>query len=167
MTRLLMALAAATSMAVAGLAGAQGAVQAVAPAPASAPMTDTQVLRDALRTDKRAFVAKTLALTPAQDKKFWPVYDTYQRALDMVARARAITAETLLSRDKKLSNAEAKMIVSQNTQADDNEQRARRRMVKGAMAALPAITAARYIQLESKFRAVQAYDIAQAFPLIQ
>jgi hypothetical protein len=38
-------------------------------------------------------------------------------------------------------------------------------MFNAVMRALPASLAARYVQLESKFRAIQAYDIAAAFPL--
>jgi len=34
------------------------------------------------------------------------------------------------------------------------------------MKALPAKKAARYLQLESKIRALQAYEIAAAFPLV-
>ena len=40
-------------------------------------------------------------------------------------------------------------------------------MHNAVMRALPPKKAARYLQLESKIRAVQAYDIAVAFPLVQ
>src|SRR4051794_19777621 len=69
---------------------------------------DMQALRQAVRTDKRALVASTLDLTPAQAKKFWPIYDTYQRSVDTLGRARAVSAETLLSRDRDISNLAAK-----------------------------------------------------------
>jgi hypothetical protein len=35
------------------------------------------------------------------------------------------------------------------------------------MRALPATKAARYLQLENKIRAVQAYDMAESLPLIK
>ena len=135
----------------------------------SAPANDLDAMRTALKTDKRAYVAASLALTPAQAKKFWPIYDTYQRALDMVARARAVTAESMLNRagDEALSNPAAKAFVTQNLVADEAEMKARRKMFNAVMRALPAAKAARYVQLEGKFRAVQAYDIAQAFPLVK
>lgn len=133
------------------------------------PANDLDAMRTALRTDKRAYVASNLALTPAQAKKFWPIYDTYQRALDGVARARAVTAESTLNRagDQPLSNLAAKAFVTQNLVADEAEMKARRKMFNAVMRALPAAKAARYFQLEGKFRAVQAYDIAQAFPLVK
>jgi hypothetical protein len=40
-------------------------------------------------------------------------------------------------------------------------------MYRRVMSALPPKKAARYIQLESKVRAAQMYDIAVAFPLVQ
>jgi hypothetical protein len=128
---------------------------------------DVDALRNALKTDKRAYVEKTLALPDAQAKKFWPIYDKYQVALGALARTRASTAETTLNRpgDRPMSNLAAKQFVTQNIGAEEAEVKARRRMVNAVMRALPAATAARYIQLESKFRAIQAYDIAAAFPL--
>ena len=143
------------------------ATAAMPPAAVQSGGTDVDALRTAMRGDKRAFVASTLALTPAEAKRFWPIYDTYQRAVDVVARTRATTAESLLSHDKGMSGLAAKSYVAQNAQADDAEVRARRKMVTATMKALPPLKGARYVQLESKFRAVQAYDIAQAFPLIQ
>lgn len=144
------------------------AVALAAPgARAQAGAGEIDALRNALRTDKRAYVEQTLALTPAQAKKFWPIYDKYQVALNALARTRASTAETMLGRsgDKPMSNLAAKQFVTQNMQAEEAEVKARHRMFNAAMRALPAATAARYVQLESKFRAIQAYDIAAAFPL--
>jgi Spy/CpxP family protein refolding chaperone len=134
----------------------------------TAPPNELDAMRTALKTDKRAYVASSLALTPAQEKKFWPIYDTYQRALDVVARARAVTAESSLNRasDQALSNPAAKAFVTQLLVADEAEMKARRKMFNAAMRALPAAKAARYYQLEGKFRALQSYDIAQAFPLV-
>jgi hypothetical protein len=43
----------------------------------AADVTDMQALRAAVKADKRAFVAATLALTDAEAKKFWPIYDAY------------------------------------------------------------------------------------------
>ena len=39
-------------------------------------------------------------------------------------------------------------------------------MQNGVLKALPAKKAARYLQLENKISAVQAYDVAEALPLI-
>jgi Spy/CpxP family protein refolding chaperone len=140
---------------------------------ASTDVTDMQALRGAVKTDKRAFVASTMALTAEQGKKFWPVYDTYQRALDAAARSRSTSIESQLGRDKSMSDLAAKQVVKQQMLADETEMKARRKMVNALMRPLPAAPAlpaskiARYLQLEAKIRAVQAYDIAQTFPLVK
>ncbi len=130
-------------------------------------VTDMQALRQAVKTDKHALVESTLALTPAEAKKFWPVYDSYQRSLDSLGRVRAVSAEAVLNHDRDMSNLAARDLVTRNMQADEAEMKSRRKMFNAVMRALPPVKAARYIQLEGKIRAVLAYDIAQAFPLIQ
>jgi Spy/CpxP family protein refolding chaperone len=148
-----------------------GGAMLVAPlAPAQdrfAGATDMQALRDAVKKDKRQLVASTLQLTDAEAKKFWPLYDDYQRALDAASRQRAVVMEDLLSLDKPLSDLYAKTLATELIAADENEVKARRKLQNAVMKALPPRKAARYLQLEAKIRAYQAYDIAAAFPLLK
>lgn len=128
---------------------------------------EIQKLREAVKTDKRALVASTLQLTDAEAKKFWPLYDQYHRVLEATSRQRAIVMEDLVSLDKPLSDLYAKTLAAELIAADENEIKARRKMQNAVMKALPPKKAARYLQLESKIRAYQAYDIAVAFPLLK
>ncbi|MGH8315917.1 MAG: hypothetical protein ACRETU_12290, partial [Steroidobacterales bacterium] len=66
----------------------------------AADVTDMQALRTAVRADKKALVAATLNLTAAEATKFWPVYDNYQRDVDMLNRRRVVAVEGLLAQDK-------------------------------------------------------------------
>jgi hypothetical protein len=132
-----------------------------------ADVTDMQALRAAVKTDKRAFVASVLNLTDAEGKKFWPLYTTYQRALDAASRQRNDVIVDLVGLSKPLSDRYAKNLVKELIAADDAEIRARRSLQSALMRAIPATKAARYMQLESKIRAVQAYDIAIGIPLIK
>jgi len=133
----------------------------------TADVTDLAALRTAVKTDKRAFVAATLALTETQAKKFWPIYDAYQRNLDAANRMRAVALQGLLSRDKPITDLYAKQLANDLLESDEAEVKARRTLYKSVMRALPATKAARYLQLESKVRAIQNYDLAAAFPLIK
>ena len=56
----------------------------------SADATDIQVLRDALKTDKRTYIASMLSLTSAEAKRFWPIYDSYQRVIDDTSQRRVV-----------------------------------------------------------------------------
>ena len=133
----------------------------------SADVTDLQALRTAVRTDKKAFVASTMQLTDAEAKKFWPAYDAYQGSLNMANRERVLAIEGLIGRDKPLSDLYAKNLAKEIVAADEIEIKARRTLYNRVMKALPAKKAARYLQLEAKIRAVQAYDIALAIPLVK
>ena len=132
-----------------------------------APANDMQALRAAVKADKKALVAKTLDLTPAEATKFWPIYDTYQRSLNASNRQTALAVEELVGYDKPLSNVFAKNLANEMLASDEAEMKARRKMQNAVMKALPPKKAARYLQLEGKIRAFQDYDLAVAIPLVK
>ena len=130
-------------------------------------VTDLQALRTAVLADKKAFVASTLALTDAEAKKFWPIYDDYQRDLDAANRKRTLALEGVIALNKPMSDLYARNLARDLIAADDAEARARRTMQSRVLKALPATKAVRYLQLETKIRAVQAYEVAAALPLVR
>jgi hypothetical protein len=135
-------------------------------------VTDMQALRDAVRGDKKALVASTLKLTAAEAKRFWPVYDAYQRDVDLANRRRNVTLQALIGLDKAPSDLYARSLANELIAADEAEIKSRRSLHNRLMRGVPTRIlspnkAARYLQLESKIRAVQAYDIAANIPLIQ
>jgi Spy/CpxP family protein refolding chaperone len=133
----------------------------------AAAVADLQAMQQAARKDKRALVAKTLNLTEAEGKKFWPVYDKFQRELSQLNRERNVALEGLVARDRPVSDAYAKQLVNELVSIEEQEVRALRRAANASMRALPPKKAARYMQLENKLRAIQDYEIAVAFPLAQ
>ena len=158
MNKFAMALAFAAAVAAAPCAMAQDRV---------GDATDMQALRAAVKTDKRAYVASALNLTDAEAKKFWPLYDAYQRTLNLANRERNLVVVDIVGSDKPLTDAYAKYLLKDMIEADEAEIRARRSLQNKLVKALPAKKAARYLQLESKIRAAQAYDIAVAIPLVK
>ena len=132
-----------------------------------ADVTDMQALRAAVRADKKAYVASILMLTPAEAQKFWPAYDAYQRTLDMTGREKNMTIIEVVGQDKPVSELYARQIAKDIMLADDAEAKARRTLYNRVMKAVPPLKAARYLQLEGKIRAAQAYEIAETIPLIK
>jgi hypothetical protein len=136
-----------------------------------ADVTDMQALRKAVQSDKKAFVAATLKLTDLEAKRFWPVYDAYQRDLEVANRRRVVAVEGLVALDKPLSDLYAKNLANEWLAADEAEIKLRRTLQNRLMRGLPTRIlppkkAASYMQLEAKIRAVQAYDIAATIPLM-
>jgi Spy/CpxP family protein refolding chaperone len=128
--------------------------------------TDMQALRAAVQADKRGYVAKTLALNDAEAKKFWPIYDTYQRQLEQANRRRSVALVEVAGSAGPISDAHARNVVKELIAADDDELRARRKVRDRVSASLPPRKAIRYMQLEWKIRAAQNYDIATTIPLL-
>ena len=138
----------------------------------AADVTDMQALRAAVRVDKKAFVASTLQLTPAEARRFWPIYETYQRVADAANRRRSVAVESIVTLDKPITDLYARNLANDLIAADEEEVRARRgmstRLMRGVPnRVLPPRKVARYLQLESKVRAMQAYDIAAGIPLVK
>jgi len=132
-----------------------------------ADVTEMQALRNAVQADKKAFVASTLKLTNVQARRFWPIYDAYQRSLEAADRRRVVAVEDLIMRDRPLSDLYARNLANELIASDEAEIKARRTLHNRVMRALPPSKSARYLQLESKIRAVQAYDIAATIPLVK
>jgi Spy/CpxP family protein refolding chaperone len=133
----------------------------------AADATDLQALRNAIKTDKRAYIASMLSLTNAEAKRFWPIYDSYQRILDETSQRRVVAFRDLVFRDSPMTNLAAKNLAQELTNIYDTEAKARLRLARRVMRALPPIKAMRYLQLEDKMLAVRDYDEASAVPLVR
>src|SRR6185503_20509610 len=92
----------------------------------AADVTDMQALRDSVKSNRKAFVASTLKLTPAEEKRFWPIYDAYQRNLDMTNRRRVVAIQQVVVGDAPESEVYAKRLVSELIAVDEAELKARR-----------------------------------------
>lgn len=167
-----LAAAAAPAFAADKAAAAPAPAPAAAPAAAANPASNLQAMYKAVQTDKKAYVASVLNLTPAEAKKFWPIYDQYQRELDMFNRRRNVALEGLIGTEKSVSDLYAKQLARELIAADEGEVKARRALTNKLIqikltSPIPAKKAAQYLQIESQIRAVQNYNVAEQFPLIK
>ena len=116
---------------------------------------------------KKQLVASSLALTDAEAKKFWPVYDAYQRKLEANNRRYSLAVEDAVMTSKPISDAYAKALAKELTEIEDAEARARKSLYAGAVKALPGRKAVRYLQIETKLQDGYRYEIATTLPLIK
>ena len=153
------------------IARAQDTKQAAPTAPSGAlePARQARVdaARQQLRDDKRGLVERNMQLTPAEAKKFWPIYDQYQRARAGADARRAKAIVDVVGREGPLTDAYARTLAGELMAADEAEIKARRILQNRLMRAVSPRTAARYLQLEAKIRALEAYEIASSLPLVQ
>lgn len=129
--------------------------------------SDLAAVRTALTTDKRGYVKQSLALTDAEAKRFWPIYDNYQRHLDTTVRRGNRLVEELVALDRPVTDANAKRIAAEMVAIEGEEARDRRRLANQLGRALPPAKALRYLQIENKAKALRAYDVAATLPLVK
>jgi hypothetical protein len=131
--------------------------------------SNMEILRQKIKADKKLVVAQNLNLTDAEATAFWPVYEAYQKDLQQINRrlASAIDAYADAYNKGPVSNDTAKKLLDEALAIDDAEVQLKKAATPKIMAALPAMKAARYIQIENKIRAAIRYDLAANIPLVE
>src|SRR5262245_27575905 len=119
-----------------------------------------------IQADKRGLVAKGMDLTPEEAKKFWPLYDQFQRELAVPQSSYTRAVLDVIAAGNTLTDANAKRLVEQVQSAAADEVRLQQKHFKQLLKVLPARKAARYMQIENKMQAVVRYESAAAIPLI-
>jgi hypothetical protein len=131
--------------------------------------TNMDILSQKIKADKKLVVAQNLKLTDAEGAAFWPVYDAYQKDLELINQR--LTAAILAYADAynkgPVTNDAAKKLLAEALAIDEAEAKLKSTSAPKILAALPATKAARYIQIENKIRAVVRYELAAGIPLVE
>ena len=146
------------------------AIAALLALPAAAQTeADMKVLAEKVRADKKAVIALNLQLTEAEAKDFWPVYDAYQADLQKINQRMlgAIKRYANAYNKGSVSDETAKKLINEAIAIEDAEVRLKRSYVPRLEKAIPGVKVARYLQIESKIRAVVRYELATQIPLVQ
>ena len=150
-----------------------GAILCAAPAfvqTASSADTNMEILKQKLKADKKLLVASNMALTDAESKKFWPLYEGYQQELEQVNEQfeKCIkTYEEAYTQGKgKISNDLAKKVLNDTLSVEEQEVKLKRAYAEKIGMVLPAAKTARYIQMETKVGAIIKYELALQIPLV-
>jgi len=135
----------------------------------NASTTNMEILRQKIKADKKLVVAQNLKLTDAEGAKFWPVYEAYQKDLQQINErlATAILRYADAYDHGPVTNEKAKELLEEYLAIDDAEAKLKGATTPKILAALPAVKAARYIQIENKIRAAVRYELAAAIPLVE
>ena len=106
-------------------------------------------------------------LTPDEAKKFWPLYEQFQRELAVPQGSLNRAVLDYIAAEGTLTDANAKRMTEQMLTAVRDEARLHDKHYRQLIKVLPARKATRYIQIENKMQAVVRYEAAKTFPLAQ
>jgi hypothetical protein len=128
-----------------------------------------QQLRQQLAADKKQMVTANMDLTAQEAAAFWPVYDQYQKELQAINErlATMVTAYAKEYNAGSLTDERAVTLMKEAMAADDAEGRARQGLAARLAPVLPGRKLVRYLQIESKVRALVNYELAAEVPLVR
>jgi hypothetical protein len=131
--------------------------------------SDMEILRQKIKADKKLVVAANMELTEAEAKGFWPVYEAYQKELQALNErvAKAVVSYAEAYNKGPVSNETAKKLINEAIAIDEAEVKMRRAYLPKLEKAVPGMKVARYVQIESKIRAIIKYELAANIPLVQ
>jgi hypothetical protein len=138
-------------------------------ASADKPASNLEIIHEKLKADKKLIVAKYMALTESEAKKFWPVYEEYQSDLkknnDQLLRILESYAADY--KNKSLTDEKAKKLLDEWIAFEQDEGKRRSAFAPKVLQVLPPKKAARYLQIENEYRILLRYDLAATVPLVQ
>ena len=129
-----------------------------------------EILKEKIKADKKLVVASNMNLTDGEAKNFWPLYDGYQKELEQINQRLLTTvksyADAYNAGKGEISNDTAKKLLAEALGVEESEVKLRQSYAAKLGKVLPATKVARYLQIESKIRAIVRFELAAQIPLV-
>jgi len=133
------------------------------------PANNLEIIHEKLKADKKLIVANYMELTESEAKKFWPVFEEYQKDLQKINQRLLNLLQSYAAdyRNKSLTDEKAQKLLDEWIVLEKDDAKHRRSYAPKVLQALPAKKAARYLQIENEYRMLMRYDLAATVPLVQ
>lgn len=132
--------------------------------------TNMEILKEKIKADKKLLVASNMDLSDAEAKKFWPLYESYQKELQQLNQRLGKTigeyAEAYNAGKGAIDEGTAKKLLNEALSVQEAEVKLKRAYADKIGKVLPATKTARYIQMENKIRALINFELAAQIPLV-
>jgi Spy/CpxP family protein refolding chaperone len=129
--------------------------------------TNMEILKQKLKADKKLLVAGNMDLSDAEAKKFWPIYDAYQKDLEQVNHKLGQTIKDYAEAFNKgpIQDNTAKKLLNEALSVEEQETKLKRTYAEKLEKVIPYSKVARYVQIENKIRSLIRMELAQQIPL--
>ena len=129
--------------------------------------TDMEMLAEQIKADKKLLVANNMTLTKEEASNFWTLYDAYQKELQTVNLEIGILIVEFAEAYAKgpIPNDTAKQIRNDVLALEEKEVQLKRTYGDKMEKVIAAWKVMRYMQIESKIRAVLKFELAARIPL--
>ena len=127
----------------------------------------TEVMRSALKTEKKAIIAEVMTFTDEESVAFWPLYNEYQEKLYISNTKYLGIINDFVEKFETLSDVDATDLMSRMNSYDTEILKLRKTYMKKFGKILPATKVLRYVQAENKIDVLIDFEIASSIPLIE
>ena len=129
--------------------------------------SDIEVLRQELRTDRQAVVAKNMKMTEAQATAFWPVYREYQAEMTKIGDRYIKLLEGYGKSYDTMKDPAAETLIKDFIDIRQAKLKLQSDYVGKFKKVVPATLVARYYQIENKIDAILNLEMAAGIPLVK
>jgi hypothetical protein len=123
-----------------------------------------EVARADIRADKNAMISSGMNFSDKEGSAFWPVYRKYEYDRSTVEDVRAATIKEYAAKYTSMTDADAKAIAERLLDCDAREVELRKKYFKEFSKVLPAITVAKFFQLEHRIDLLIGMKIESSLP---
>ena len=135
----------------------------------TADQANMEILRDKLKADKKLVVAANMVLTDAESEAFWPIYEDYQKELQALNERlhKVIASYAEAWNANTLTDESAMKLMKEAMAIDADELKMNKDFMTKLAKVLPGKKVTRYMQIESKIRALVNFELAAEIPLME
>ena len=139
------------------------------PAGGDKPANNLEIVHEKLKADKKLIVSKYMELTESEAKKFWPVYEDYQKDMQKIDHRLVNLLQSYAAdyRNNSVTDEKAKKLLDDWIAIEQDEAKRRGAFAPKVLQAVPPKKAARYLQIENEYRILMRYDLAVTVPLVR
>ena len=127
---------------------------------------DIEVVRGALKADRKVVVAESMQLTESESSLFWPLYREYRAAMDHIGDKRVELILEYADLYPDVPEDRARSILKKYADLEEKGVVIRNKYLKKMSKALPTAKVLRFAQLENRLDLAVRVQIAGAIPLV-
>jgi hypothetical protein len=126
-----------------------------------------ELLSSDLRTEKVAIITEVMLFTEAEDRVFWRIYEDYERELARLNDERLEGIRDYTRNYERLDDERADRLAQKALELEGQRTELKKAFYGRLRAALPAKTAARFLQVENQLQLLIDLQIASALPVVK
>jgi hypothetical protein len=126
-----------------------------------------EVMRSALKTEKKAMIAEVMTFTQEESVAFWPLYNEYQGKLYTANTKYLGIIKDFADKFETMNDEDAMDLMNRLNAYDAEILKLRKTYIKKFNKILPTKKVLRYFQAENKIDILIDFEIANSIPLLE